>query len=63
MGIFDQIKMAQEMMKNMSPEQIQEIMKMAPQLAKQMPQGPDNKELEEMVRRIVGEELEKRGIR
>lgn len=65
MGIFDQMKMAQEMMKNMSPEQIREIMAMAPQLAKQMPQNlaaPDSKELEDMIRKIVSEEIEKRGL-
>ena len=29
MGIFDQMKMAQDMMKNMSPEQMKDLMKQA----------------------------------
>ncbi|MFH0891073.1 MAG: hypothetical protein V1856_03505 [Candidatus Liptonbacteria bacterium] len=53
MGIFDQFKMASEMMKNMSPDQISQLMK----------QAQDSKNiLEETVRRVVEEEIRKRDL-
>lgn len=53
MGIFDQFKMASEMMKNMSPEQIQQLMKQAEE-SKHM--------LEDTVRKVLAEEIKKQGL-
>ena len=51
--MLDQFKMASEMMKNMSPDQIQEMMKQA-QESKKM--------IEDVVRKVVAEEVEKRDL-
>ena len=51
--MLDQFKMASEMMKNMSPDQMQEMMKQA-QESKNM--------IEDVVRKVVAEEVEKRGL-
>jgi len=53
MGMFDQFKAASEMMKNMSPDQISKLMDQAKESQKMM---------EDMVRKIVVEELDKRGL-
>ena len=53
MGIFDQFKMASDMMKNMSPEQIKDLMKQAEE-SKRM--------LEETVRKTLEEEIRKRRL-
>ncbi len=53
MGIFDQIKAAQEMMKNMSPDQISALMKQAQESKKMM---------DETIRRGVEEEIKNRGL-
>ncbi len=53
MGMLDQFKMASEMMKGMSPDQIKEMMQQA-QESKKM--------IEDIVRKIVAEEVEKRGL-
>jgi len=53
MGLFDQFKMASDMMKNMSPEQISDLMKQAEQ-SKTM--------LEDAVRKVLAEEIKKRGL-
>jgi sialic acid synthase SpsE len=53
MGIFDQMKAAQEMMKNMSPDDLRNMMK----------QAEDSKKmLEEMVKKAVEEEIAKRDL-
>lgn len=53
MSIFNQMKMAQDMMKNMSPEQMQELMKQA---------QDQKKMLDEQIRKIVEEEINKRDL-
>ncbi len=53
MSLFSNLKMAQDMLKNMSPEQIEEMMKMA---------GDQKKQMEEMVRKLLEEEIQKRGL-
>lgn len=53
MGMLDQLKMAQEMMKNMSPEQIQEMMKQA---------KGSQAMLADQIRKIVDEEINKRNL-
>lgn len=53
MGFFDQMKMAQEMMKNMTPDQIRDLMEQA-KVQKQA--------MEETVRKLVAEEIQKRGL-
>ena len=53
MGMMDQFKMASEMMKNMNPDQIQEMMKQA---------GGVQNMIEDVVRKVVAEEVEKRGL-
>lgn len=53
MGIFDQFKAAQEIMKGMSSEQIQQLMKQASESKKMM---------EEMVKKLVEEEIKKRNL-
>jgi hypothetical protein len=51
MSVFNQMKMAQDMMKNMSPEQIQEL----------MAQAKDQKKvLDEQIRQIVNEQIKQR---
>jgi hypothetical protein len=53
MGMFDNLKMASEMMKNMSPEQIEKLMKQAEE---------SKKMLEDTVRKTVDEEIKKRNL-
>jgi hypothetical protein len=53
MGMFDQFKMASEMMKNMNPDQLNDLMKQA---------GNMKKEMEDVVRKVVDEEIKKRGL-
>jgi BMFP domain-containing protein YqiC len=53
MGMFDQFKAASEMMKGMSPDQLQQLMKQA-QDSKKM--------LEDTVRQLVDAELKKRDL-
>lgn len=51
--MFDNLKVAQNMMKNMSPKEIMELMETAKNQKTMM---------EDMVRKIVQEELDKRGL-
>jgi BMFP domain-containing protein YqiC len=53
MGIFDQMKAAQNMMKNMSPDELRSMMKQAEE---------SKKMLEEMVKKTVEEEINKRDL-
>ncbi len=53
MGMFDQMKMASEMMKNMDPAQLKELMDQA-----QKSQGV----IADNIRKIVDEEITKRGL-
>lgn len=53
MGIFDQAKMAASLMRNMDPSQMKEMMAQAKEAQKMM---------EEQIRRIVDEEIKKRGL-
>ena len=53
MGMFDQMKMATEMMKNMDPAQMKELMEQA-----QKSQGV----IADNIRKIVDEEITKRGL-
>jgi sialic acid synthase SpsE len=53
MGMFDQFKAAQNMMKNMSPDQIRELMEQAKES-----QAMLNKE----IKKVVEEEIERRGL-
>ena len=53
MGIFDQIKAAQDMMKNMSPDQIKEMMEQAKQ---------SQKMLEDMVQKAVEKAIKDRDL-
>jgi hypothetical protein len=53
MGMFDQLKIASEMMKNMNPEQILQLIKQAEESKKMM---------EDMVRKLIGEEVRKRNL-
>ncbi|MCL4405952.1 MAG: hypothetical protein M1471_00245 [Patescibacteria group bacterium] len=53
MGFFDQMKAAQELMKNMSPDELRDMMKQAEE-SKRM--------LEEMVKKTVEEEIKKRDL-
>lgn len=53
MSVFDQMKIAQDMMKNMSPEQMQELMEQA---------KDQKKMLDEQIRQIVDEEIKKRDL-
>jgi sialic acid synthase SpsE len=53
MGIFDQMKAAQNMMKNMSPDELRSMMKQAEE---------SKKMLEEMVKKTVDEEIKKRDL-
>lgn len=53
MGFFNQFKMASDMLKGMSPEQIQQMMDQAKE---------SQKMLDEQIRKIVDEEIKKRGL-
>lgn len=53
MSFLDQFKMASEMMKNMKPEELQNMMTQAQESKKMM---------EDMVRKIVTEEITKRDL-
>ncbi len=53
MGMFDQFKAAQNMMKNMSPDQLKELMTQAKES-----QAMLNKE----IKKVVEEEIERRGL-
>lgn len=53
MGMFDQLKVAQEMMKNMSPEQIKDLMEQA-----KASQGV----LADQIQTIVNQEIERRQL-
>lgn len=53
MGVFDQMKLAQDMMKNMSPEQMQDLMSQA----KEQKQA-----LDDQITQAVEEEIQKRGL-
>lgn len=53
MGLFDQMKMASEMMKNMSPEQIKELMEQAKESQQMMT---------DQIRKIMDEEIKRRGL-
>lgn len=53
MGMFDQFKAAQNMMKNMSPDQLKDLMSQAKES-----QALLNKE----IKKVVEEEIEKRGL-
>jgi len=53
MGLFDNMRMAQDMMKNMSPDQIQQLMK----------QAQDSKvQMDQMIREAVEQEIKKRNL-
>jgi DNA-binding transcriptional MerR regulator len=53
MGMFDQLKMVQDALKGMSPEQIKEL----------MAQAQDSKKaLEDAVQKAVAEEIDRRGL-
>lgn len=53
MGIFDQMKMAKEMMKNMSPDEIKNLMSQA---------GEYKQQMEDVVRKVVDEEIKRRNL-
>lgn len=53
MGMFDQFKAAQNMMKNMSPDQLKELMTQAKESQTML-----NKE----IKKVVEEEIERRGL-
>ncbi len=53
MSFLDQFKMASEMMKNMKPEELSKMMEQAKESKKMM---------EEMVKKIVAEEIKARGL-
>lgn len=53
MSFLDQFKMASEMMKNMKPEELSKMMEQAKESKKMM---------EEMVKKIVAEEIQARGL-
>lgn len=53
MGIFDQFKMASSMLKNMSPDQIQNLMEQAKE---------SQKMLEDQIKKVVDEEIRRRGL-
>ncbi len=53
MGMFDQFKTAQNMMKNMSPDQLKELMAQAKESQNML-----NKE----IKKVVEEEIERRGL-
>lgn len=53
MGVFNQMKMAQDMMKNMSPDQIKELMQQAKE-QKHM--------LDEQIKKVVEQEIKDRNL-
>lgn len=53
MGIFDQFKMASSMLKNMSPDQVQQLMEQAKE---------SQKMLEDQIKKVVDEEIRRRGL-
>lgn len=53
MGMFDQLKGAGDLMKNLSPQQISELMKQA---------GESKRMMEEMVKKIIAEEIKERNL-
>lgn len=53
MGFFNQFKMASDMLKGMSPEQVQQMMEQAKE---------SQKMLDEQIRKIVDQEIKKRGL-
>ena len=53
MGMFDQFKMAADMMKGMSPDQIKQLMEQAKN---------SQKVLEDQSKRVVDEEIKKRDL-
>jgi hypothetical protein len=53
MSMLDNLKNIQDLMKNMSPDQLQEMMKQAATMQSQM---------EDAVRKAVEEEIKKRGL-
>lgn len=53
MGFFDQMKMAQEMMKNMSPEQIKQLAAQAQNAQQSM---------DEHIRAALDQEIKRRGL-
>ena len=53
MGMFDQMKMAQQMMKNMSPGEIKEMMEQAKE---------SQKMLGDQIAKIVEQEIERCGL-
>lgn len=53
MGMFDQMKMAQQMMKNMSPSEIKEMMEQAKE---------SQKMLNDQITKAVEAEIERRGL-
>jgi BMFP domain-containing protein YqiC len=53
MGFFDNMKAAKDMMKNMSPEQMKDLMGQAQNYQKQM---------EEMIQKAVASEIAKRDL-
>lgn len=53
MGLFDQMRAAQDMMKNMSPQQIQELMAQAKQAQQSMA---------EQTKQALDEEIKRRGL-
>jgi len=53
MGIFDQMKMAGDMMKNMDPSQMKELVAQAKE---------SQKMLEDQIKKIVNEEIKNRGL-
>jgi len=53
MGMFDQLKAASDLMKNMSPDELSKLMKQAEE---------SKKMLEDTVRKVLEEEIAKRGL-
>lgn len=53
MGMFDQLKAASDLMKNMSPDDLAKLMKQAEE---------SKKLIEDTVRKVLTEEIERRGL-
>ena len=53
MGIFDQFKMAQNMMKNMSPDEMKQMMEQAKE---------SQKMLADQIKKVVDEEIRNRNL-
>lgn len=53
MGMFDQLKAASDLMKNMNPDDLAKLMKQAEE---------SKKLLEDTVRKVLGEEIERQGL-